>query len=46
VDNFDGSLREPVVLPSAVPNLLVNGATGIAVGLPSLPTIWLKSAMR
>ncbi len=33
VDNFDGSLREPVVLPSAVPNLLVNGATGIAVGM-------------
>src|SRR5512136_2050149 len=32
-DNFDGSLREPVVLPSAIPNLLVNGATGIAVGM-------------
>ncbi len=32
-DNFDGSLREPQVLPSAVPNLLVNGATGIAVGM-------------
>ena len=33
VDNFDGSLQEPVVLPAAIPNLLVNGATGIAVGM-------------
>jgi len=32
-DNFDGSLVEPDVLPSALPNLLVNGATGIAVGM-------------
>jgi DNA gyrase subunit A len=32
-ENFDGSLVEPVVLPSALPNLLVNGATGIAVGM-------------
>src|SRR5512135_404753 len=32
-DNFDGTLHEPVVLPSAIPNLLVNGATGIAVGM-------------
>ena len=32
-DNFDGSLQEPVVLPAAVPNLLVNGADGIAVGM-------------
>ena len=32
-DNFDGTLTEPGVLPSAVPNLLVNGATGIAVGM-------------
>ncbi|MBN1440109.1 MAG: DNA topoisomerase 4 subunit A [Anaerolineales bacterium] len=31
--NFDGSLQEPDVLPAAVPNLLVNGATGIAVGM-------------
>ena len=31
--NFDGSLKEPEVLPAAVPNLLVNGATGIAVGM-------------
>ncbi|TFH35844.1 MAG: DNA topoisomerase 4 subunit A [Anaerolineales bacterium] len=33
VDNFDGSLREPTVLPAAVPNMLINGATGIAVGM-------------
>ncbi len=32
-DNYDGSFREPVVLPSRVPNLLVNGAGGIAVGM-------------
>ena len=32
-DNYDGSRREPVVLPSRMPNLLVNGATGIAVGM-------------
>ena len=31
--NFDGSYDEPVVLPSRVPNLLVNGADGIAVGM-------------
>lgn len=31
--NFDGSLEEPEVLPAAIPNLLVNGATGIAVGM-------------
>jgi DNA gyrase subunit A len=33
VDNFDGSLQEPTVLPSRLPNLLLNGATGIAVGM-------------
>jgi DNA gyrase subunit A len=33
VDNFDGSLKEPVVLPSKFPNLLVNGTAGIAVGM-------------
>ena len=31
--NFDGTLMEPDVLPAAFPNLLVNGATGIAVGM-------------
>jgi len=33
VDNFDGSLKEPVVLPAILPNLLVNGSSGIAVGM-------------
>ncbi len=33
VDNFDGSLQEPVVLPARIPNLLLNGASGIAVGM-------------
>ncbi|MDQ3932800.1 MAG: DNA topoisomerase 4 subunit A, partial [Actinomycetota bacterium] len=33
VANYDGYEREPVVLPARVPNLLVNGATGIAVGM-------------
>ena len=32
-DNFDNSLQEPLVLPAAFPNLLVNGSTGIAVGM-------------
>lgn len=32
-DNFDGSLKEPEVLPSKFPNLLANGSTGIAVGM-------------
>src|SRR5690606_30378004 len=31
--NYDGSQREPLVLPSRFPNLLVNGASGIAVGM-------------
>ncbi|MBW2973232.1 DNA gyrase subunit A [Candidatus Woesearchaeota archaeon] len=33
VPNFDGSLKEPFVLPSKVPNLLINGSSGIAVGM-------------
>jgi DNA gyrase subunit A len=33
VPNFDGSLQEPTVLPSKIPNLLINGSTGIAVGM-------------
>ncbi len=33
VDNFDGSLKEPVLLPGKLPNLILNGATGIAVGM-------------
>ncbi|MEO5986821.1 MAG: DNA gyrase subunit A [Candidatus Limnocylindria bacterium] len=33
VENYDGRLRQPVVLPSRLPNLLVNGSSGIAVGM-------------
>lgn len=33
LDNFDGSLKEPEVLPAKLPNLLINGSTGIAVGM-------------
>ncbi|HSY04122.1 MAG TPA: DNA gyrase subunit A [Acidobacteriaceae bacterium] len=33
VDNFDGSTTEPVVLPTRIPNLIVNGSNGIAVGM-------------
>ncbi len=32
-DNYDGTQREPTVLPAAIPNLILNGATGIAVGM-------------
>ena len=33
IDNFDGTAEMPEVLPSVVPNLLLNGSTGIAVGM-------------
>ncbi|HET7082990.1 MAG TPA: DNA gyrase subunit A [Candidatus Limnocylindria bacterium] len=33
VDNYDGRLREPTVLPARLPNLLINGSSGIAVGM-------------
>jgi DNA gyrase subunit A len=33
VDNYDGRLRQPVVLPARLPNLLLNGSSGIAVGM-------------
>lgn len=33
IDNFDASLQEPVVLPARLPNMLINGASGIAVGM-------------
>ncbi|MBU2514877.1 DNA gyrase subunit A [bacterium] len=33
IDNYDGSLQEPIVLPTKIPNLLINGSTGIAVGM-------------
>jgi DNA gyrase subunit A len=34
-ENFDASLKEPIVLPSRIPNLLLNGSSGIAVGMAS-----------
>jgi DNA gyrase/topoisomerase IV subunit A len=44
--NYDNSLKEPVVLPSRVPNLLVNGASGIAVGMAcSFPSHNLQEVM-
>ena len=33
IDNFDGSQQEPTVLPSRIPQLLLNGSAGIAVGM-------------
>ena len=43
-DNYDGKDQEPTVLPARFPNMLVNGAGGIAVGWPptSHHTIWVK----
>lgn len=35
VDNFDGTLQEPALMPARLPNVLLNGATGIAVGMAS-----------
>ncbi len=35
VDNFDGTLQEPSLLPARLPNVLLNGAMGIAVGMSS-----------
>lgn len=45
--NYDETRKEPVVFPSRIPNLLVNGSSGIAVGMATnmLPTISVKSAM-
>lgn len=46
-DNFDATVVEPVVLPSKVPNLLINGATGIAVGMAtSIPPHNLKDTVK
>ena len=45
--SYDGSREEPVVLPSRMPNLLVNGATGIAVGMATnMPPHNLKEVCR
>ena len=50
VDNFDASSQEPVVLPSRLPNILINGSQGIAVGLatnmpPHNPIEVIKAAV-
>jgi DNA gyrase subunit A len=49
--NYDGTKSEPVVLPSAIPNLLINGASGIAVGMatnipPHNPEEVISAALR
>lgn len=47
VANFDDSIQEPLVLPSAVPNLLVNGSDGIAVGMAThIPPHNLKEVVE
>ena len=47
VDNFDGSLQEPEVLPARLPNLLLNGASGIAVGMATnIPPHNLREVSR
>ncbi len=47
VPNYDSSTKEPVVLPSLFPNLLVNGSTGIAVGMAtSIPPHNLKESVN
>lgn len=46
-DNFDQTMKEPVVLPSRVPNLLINGASGIAVGMAcAIPPHNLKEVVK
>jgi DNA gyrase subunit A len=46
-DNFDATVVEPFVLPSRIPNLLINGATGIAVGMAtSIPPHNLKDTIK
>lgn len=45
--NYDNTLQEPVILPSRVPNLLINGSSGIAVGMAcSFPSHNLKEVMN
>jgi topoisomerase-4 subunit A len=47
VPNFDGSLHEPAVLPARLPNVLLNGATGIAVGMSTdIPPHNLREVTR
>ena len=45
-DNYDGSVKEPKVLPARIPNLLLNGAVGIAVGMATnIPPHNLKEVL-
>ena len=51
IDNFDATLQEPVVLPARLPNMLINGAAGIAVGMatsipPHNPTEICNAVIR
>jgi len=47
IDNFDGSLQEPEVLPARMPNMLLNGASGIAVGMATnIPSHNLREIAR
>ena len=46
-DNFDGSLQEPITLPARLPNILLNGTTGIAVGMATdIPPHNLNEVVR
>lgn len=46
-DNFDGSLQEPMTLPARLPNILLNGTTGIAVGMATdIPPHNLNEVVR
>jgi len=47
IPNFDGTLEEPIVLPTKVPNLLINGSSGIAVGMATnIPPHNLKEVIN
>ena len=47
VDNFDGSLQEPTVLPARLPNMLLNGSSGIAVGMATnIPSHNIKEVCK
>ena len=47
VDNFDGSLQEPAVLPARIPNMLINGSSGIAVGMATnIPSHNIKEVCK
>ncbi|MBN1646340.1 DNA gyrase subunit A [Candidatus Woesearchaeota archaeon] len=47
IDNFDGTLKEPTILPTVLPNLLVNGSSGIAVGMATnIPPHNLKEVCK